>query len=109
MTLVCGLSGPDCLNKDAAAQALPWFDHAIAATDQEKPDGFHALLHLFRGQLLDVLDRRDEAVAEYRQVSAFPDFDSSRERAAACAAAPCGRDEALRRLRSLSKIDPETK
>ena len=107
LTLVCGLSGPACLDKDAAAQALPWFDHAIEADAQEKPGGFRALLHLFRGQLLDVLDRRDEAVAEYRRVKTLPDFDSSRARAGECAAAPCGRAEILRRLRALSKGEPE--
>jgi tetratricopeptide (TPR) repeat protein len=107
LTLVCGLSGPVCLKKDDAAQALRWFDHALAATAAEKPDGLRALLHLFRGQLLDVLDRREEAVAEYRRVETLPDFDSARARAAECASAPCGRDEILRRLRAWSKVENE--
>ena len=109
LTLVCGLSGPDCLGNGDAEKALPWFDYALAAAAKEKPDGLQALLHLLRGQLLDVLDRRDEAVAEYKQAEALPDFDSSRERAAACASAPCRRDEVLRHLRSLSKEEPVTK
>ncbi|HEX4047837.1 MAG TPA: hypothetical protein VH309_08385, partial [Elusimicrobiota bacterium] len=65
--------------------------------------GFLALLHLFRGQLLDVVGRRDEAVAEYRRTLALPAVDSSRERAQACLDSPCGREEVLDRLRALSK------
>jgi tetratricopeptide (TPR) repeat protein len=108
LTLVCGLSGSDCLDKNDAAKALPWFDHALEASAKDDPDGMNALLHLFRGQLLDVLGRRDEAVAEYRRVQALPDFDASRARAAECQSAPCGRDEVLRRLRALSKTEPVT-
>ena len=109
LTLVCGLSGSDCLNKSDAGKALPWFDEALAAAGKEKPDGYHAVLRLSRGQLLDILGRRDEAEAEYRQVAALPDFDSSRALAAECASSPCGRDEVLRRLRAWSKEAPVTK
>jgi len=103
LTLVCGLSGADCLAKPDAQAALPWFDRAVEATAKEKPSGFAALLHLFRGQLLDVLGRREEAVAEYKKTLALPDVDFARRRAAACAAAPCGREETLRTLRAFSK------
>lgn len=103
LTLVCGLSGADCLATPDAERALRWFDHALEATAKEKPSGFQTLLRLFRGQLLDVLGRRDEAVAEYRKALALPDVDFAHSRAAACVGAPCGREETLRALRALSK------
>jgi hypothetical protein len=101
--LVCGLSGPDCLARPDAEAALAWFDRAVEPAPRRKPDAFAALSHLLRGQLLDVLGRRDDAVAEYRRTAALPDVDLSRKRAAACLAAPCGRQEVLLRLRALSK------
>ena len=105
LTLVCGLSGADCLSKPDAERTLAWFDHALVSSAKEKPSGFTALLHLFRGQLLDILGRRDEAVVEYRRTLALPDVDFAHRRAARCAAATCGKDETLRRLRVLSKED----
>ena len=108
MTLVCGLSGPDCLQASDAAPALVWFDRALESSASEKPSGFQTLLHLFRGQLLDALDRRDEAVAEYRRTLTLPDLDFAHARAAECAAAPCDRDEILRRLRAFSESGPKT-
>lgn len=103
LTLVCGLSGANCLEKSDAERALAWFDHALETSSKEKPGGFHALLHLFRGQLLDSLERRGEAVSEYRKTLTLPDADFTRQRAAACLASPCRREEILERLRSLSK------
>lgn len=102
-TLVCGLSGPDCLAAPDAQAALAWFDRALESAAKEKPSGFQTLLHLFRGHLLDVLGRREEAVAEYRRTLALPEVDFSRRRASECLAAPCGRAEVLARLRALSK------
>lgn len=106
LTLVCGLSGPDCLAGGDADLALTWFDRALDATAAEKPTGFHTLLHLFRGQLLDSLGRRDEAVAEYRRAVALPGIDDAHERAYACSSSPCGRAEIIRRLRAMSRIEP---
>ena len=106
LTLVCGLSGSDCLAKPDAERALAWFDHALETTAKERPSGFHSVLHLFRGQLLDSVGRRDEAVAEYRRTLTLPDLDFTRARAAACLASPCGREEILLRLRELSKEEP---
>ncbi|MFI5363031.1 MAG: tetratricopeptide repeat protein [Elusimicrobiota bacterium] len=110
LSLICGLSGSDCLDRNAAAAALPWFDRAIETSGEADaaPDGYHALLHLFRGQLLDLLSRRDEAVADYRKTESLADFDSSAARASACESSPCGRDQILRLLRALSKARPET-
>lgn len=103
LTLICGLSGANCLAREDAERALAWFDHALEATSREKPDAFRGLLRLFRGHLLEVLDRRDEALVEYQKALALPDFDFVHARAAACRAEPCGRDELLRTLREMSR------
>jgi tetratricopeptide (TPR) repeat protein len=108
LTLVCGLSGSGCLGAADARLALAWFDRAVAKTAQDKPSGFQTLLHMSRGQLLDILGRRKEAVEEYRRTLALPDLDFAHERAAECAAAPCRRDETLGLLRSMSKAGSET-
>lgn len=106
LTLVCGLSGPDCLARPDVERGLAWIDHALAATSGEKVDGFQTLLRLFRGNALDVLNRREEAVAEYKRCLELPPFDFVHERAHACLAAPCGRYEIIGRLRALSKEGP---
>lgn len=103
LTLVCGQAGPDCLSPAEAQGALAWFDMAEEATASEKPDGFKTMLRLLRGHLLDVLGRRDEAVAEYKKVLAGPDADFSRPRAGDCLEAACGRPETLRFLHALAE------
>ncbi len=103
LTLVCGLSGPDCLGKDDMERAVAWLDHALDSTSKEKPDGFRALLHLLRGQALDALGRRDDAAKEYQKVEFLPPVGESRDVARACLAAPCDRDAILKRLRAMSK------
>ncbi|MDE2510780.1 MAG: hypothetical protein KGL74_06635 [Elusimicrobia bacterium] len=103
LTLVCGLSGAKCLANEDAQRSLAWFDHALEATAREKPGAFRGLLHLFRGHLLEVLARRDESLADYKRALALPDFDFVHARAAACLAAPCGRDEILGALRDMSR------
>lgn len=105
LTLVCGLSGRDCLAPDDVDRALTWFDRAVQLTAGETPDPFQTFLHAARGQLLDVRGRREEALAEYRRTLALPAFDDLHERASACAAAPCDRKSALQRLRSMAKTD----
>jgi tetratricopeptide (TPR) repeat protein len=103
LTLACGLSGPDCLSDSEAKAALAWFDRAAARAAAEPPSGFQTLLHLFRGQLLDVQNRRDDAVAEYRRTLALPDADFAHRQAAACLAVPCRRQDVLARLRAMSQ------
>lgn len=103
LTLVCGLSGPDCLARPEMERTLVWLDHALEATAKEKPDTFRTLLRLIRGQTLDVLGRRDAAVADYQKVEFLPPLGESRDIARACLSSPCGREAVLARLRAMSK------
>ena len=103
LTLVCGLSGSDCLAKAEMERTLTWLDHALETTAKEKPGTFRSLLHLLRGVTLDVLGRRDEAVKDYQRAEFLPPLGESRELARACLASPCDRAETLKRLREMSK------
>ena len=103
LTLVCGLSGADCLSQADMERTLVWLDHALDSTSKEKPDSFRALLRLLRGQALDALNRRDEAAKEYQKVEFLPPIGESRDIARACLAAPCDREGILKRLRAMSK------
>ncbi len=108
LTLVCGLSGPDCLAKADMERVLVWLDHALDTTSKDsaagpQPDSFRTLLRLLRGQTLDILERRDDAVKEYQKIEFLPLLGDSREIARACLAAPCERVAVLTRLRAQSK------
>ena len=108
LTLACGLSGSDCLAKPDMERTLVWLDHALDSTAKEpaagpKPDSFRTLVRLLRGQALDVLGRREEAVKEYQKVEFLPPLGESSEIARACLAAPCDRVAVLKRLRAMSK------
>jgi len=103
LTLVCGLSGPRCLERADMERTLVWLDHALETVAKEKPDTFKTLLRLLRGQTLDVLGQREEALKEYQKVEALPPLGDSREVARACLATPCGREAVLKRLRDMSK------
>lgn len=103
LTLVCGLSGSDCLSKKDMEQALTWLDYGLTATAREKPDVFSAHLRLLRAKTLDALGRREEAVRDYEASKFLPPIDDSREVARACLASACGREALLQRLRAMSK------
>jgi|CXWL01.1.fsa_nt_gi tetratricopeptide (TPR) repeat protein len=109
LTLVCGLTGPDCLAKDDVQRTLAWLDHALEDTAKDKkkpgkkPETFRSHLRLMRAAALDVLGRREEAVADYQKVLSLPPIGDLREIARACLAAPCGKDELLKRLRDWSR------
>ncbi len=109
LTIVCGLSGPECLAKDDLQRTLAWFDHALEDSEKDKkipakkPNTFRSLLSLLRAATLDALGRRDEAVTGYQKVLLLPPIGDSREIARACLAAPCGREELLKRLRDWSR------
>jgi hypothetical protein len=103
LTLVCSLSGADCLAAGDAQASLAWLDDALLADAGRKPDGFQALLRLMRAHALEDLGRRDEALPEYRKILILPAFDFTRARATACIASPCGRDNQLTWLKSMAE------
>jgi len=105
LTLACGLSGPDCLARADMERTLVWLDHALEATAKEKSDTFKTLLRLLRGMTLDILGRRDAAIADYHNVERLPALGDSREMARACLASPCGRESVLAQLKIMSKDD----
>ncbi len=105
LTVVCGLSGADCLAREDLELSLRWLDHALEADAKEKPGAFRTFLHLLRGVTLDLLGRRVEAVKEFQRAEYLPPLGDSREIARACLAEPCVRDSVLRRLRAMSKED----
>lgn len=109
LTLVCGLSGEQCLSTADSERALEWLSWALEATAKEetpkKPDSFRTLLRLLRGQALDALGRRDEAAKDYQKVEFAPPIGESRDIARQCLASPCGREAILARLREFSRED----
>jgi tetratricopeptide (TPR) repeat protein len=110
LTVVCGLSGADCLSAADMEGALAWLDRALAETAKDtsnKQDSFRTFLRLLRASALDALGRREEAAAEYQKVEFLPPLGESREIARSCLAAPCDRETTLKRLRAMSKEDSE--
>ncbi|OGS41762.1 MAG: hypothetical protein A2506_07440 [Elusimicrobia bacterium RIFOXYD12_FULL_66_9] len=105
LTLICGLSGPDCLDPQDMERALEWIDHALDSTAKEPPSGFASLLRTFRGHILGVLGRRAQAEKEYRLALALPDFDDLHAQARACLGHPCGRADLLQYLKEMSRTD----
>ena len=103
LTLVCGLSGADCLGKRDLNGAVAFLDAAVAADAKDKPSQYRAFLKLNRALVLDALGRRDEAVKDFQKVEFLPAFDDSKALARSCLAKPCDRETALKRLRDLSK------
>lgn len=112
LTLACGLTGPDCLNKTDAERLLSWTGHALESAAKEraahkgkpKPaDAFPTWVHLLRAHALELLGRRQEAEGAYKKVVEGPAFDDAHARAKACLAAPCGRETLLKLLRERSK------
>lgn len=109
LTLVCGLSGSDCMSEREMEEAVAWLDRAIEATAKDpagpkgRPDSFRTFLRLLRGHALDILGRRDEAVKDFQKVEFLPPLGESREFARACLASPCDRDAVFKRLREMTK------
>lgn len=105
LTLICGLSADQCLQPDDMSAALAWLDHALDSPSGRRPDGFQALLRLMRGLALEDLDRRDEALLEYKKVLTLPNFDLSHVRASVCLGTPCDRAEQLWWLKTMPPTD----
>lgn len=103
LTLICGLSGADCLNKEDMERSLEWLDHALDEAGKADPSGFVTILRTFRGHALGTLGRRAEAEKEYRLALASPDFDDLHAQARACLETPCDRGMLLEALRLRSQ------
>lgn len=106
LSLFCGLAAEKCLDSSDIEQALVWLDHALESSGGEKPGSWLSLLRLYRGQALDILERREEAVKEYKSVLASPAFSDFHARAGHCLAHPCRAQAALEHLRALSRGEP---
>ncbi|HAZ07616.1 MAG TPA: hypothetical protein DCZ01_03615 [Elusimicrobia bacterium] len=102
LTLICGLSGPECLAKPDMEAALAWLDHALETIAPERPGGIQTLLWTFRGHVLETLGRRDEALGDYLRALNTPDIGDFHARARTCLDAPCNREYLLETLRRYS-------
>jgi tetratricopeptide (TPR) repeat protein len=103
LTLVCGLSGEDCLGDRDMNLALAWLDRALTEAGSGKQDALTARLTALRGHALDILGRRDEALDAYRSLDKLPATPDVRDGARACLDSPCTRDVMMARLRAMSK------
>ncbi len=104
LTLVCGMTGRDCLSRPAAAAAQLWLDRAIEA--RPRRERFQVVLRLFRGYARDLLGRRREALADYAWVLAHRDWGDAHARAEELTAAPLTREAFLAYLRAKSQDQP---
>jgi tetratricopeptide (TPR) repeat protein len=102
LSLVCGLTGDQCLDPALTRGTLPWFEHAVEASEKAKPDAWEIFLRLCRGQTADVAGERDLAVADYRWVLGQPDVFGLQTRARECVQRSCGRIRTLEYLRGFS-------
>lgn len=104
LSLICGLSGDKCLDKEDATMAYSWFTNAAAS---EAPAGpWLSFVHLNRGYLADILGKREEAASDYRWVLSKSDFSDFHSRAKECLAAPCRKENILSYLSALSRDEP---
>jgi tetratricopeptide (TPR) repeat protein len=62
------------------SQGLALFEKATR--EPRTPPRERALSHLRAGEILDLLGRREEAIAQYEQVRRLPDFEDSHDAAA---------------------------
>jgi tetratricopeptide (TPR) repeat protein len=60
-------------------QALALFDRATR--DPKTPESEKALSHLRAGELLDLLGKREEAIAQYKEVQKLENFEGTHDRA----------------------------
>lgn len=102
LTLACGLSLVSCLGPADAEGFAAWSARALEASYREKPSPYQTWLRLLRGHALDLLGRREQAVAEYERAAALPPFDDAHARAKSCLEMPCGREVLLGLLRERS-------
>lgn len=103
LSLFCGLTGERCLSQETLEKSLFWIDSALKAAQWKKPGLWSNFLRLYRGQALDILGKREEAVQEYKRVLSGPDFSDLHGRAKQCLDDACTRQSVLEHLRALSR------
>lgn len=105
LSLVCGLAGEKCLEREDAQLLRDWTTYALAASP---PTGalrepWLSTLHLYRGYAHDLLGAVDEAGRDFRWVLAHPGPAANKARAEYCLEELCDRPTLLAYLRELSK------
>ena len=108
LTLICGMEGADCLNKEDVARANAWFTQALDADKTATPPSFNSdawlsVNHILRGYSWDILNKRADAAKDYEWVLAHPDLSDLHARAKECLANPCTVKPVLTYLRGLSQ------
>lgn len=106
LSLFCGLAAEKCFQEEDVARALVWLDHALESAGGGTPSAWLALLRLYRGQTLDILMKREEAVKEYKLVLSAADFSGFHARARRCLAQSCDAQSTIEHLRALSRGEP---
>lgn len=128
LSLTCGALGERCFEPTVVGQIAKWFDAAIEREEKQLPalrkaaaaagkrpsqrpsvdalaagERYLSLLRLYRGQLHDLLGRREDSDADYRKVLAGPDVSDAKPRAKECLARLCDAKNQLEYLRALSR------
>lgn len=107
LSLLCGPTGPKCLDDDGVRGALAWLDGALRAPkDRGEPPHWRTLLYLYRGAAKDILGgQRPSAEGDYRKAMTLPDLAGARQWARHCLLTPCDREEVSRILKEMSLED----
>lgn len=120
MSLLCGISGDQCLNNEDAAGALAWIDAALEESKlhpapkakkvkprpEDPEEAWRSFLHLWRGHCEDLLGNHADGEVDYKWVLAHPDFSDDRARAKECLDAGCPAGQLLEYLRVKSHGEP---
>lgn len=103
LSLICGLKAQQCLDQETLEESIVWLDYALEPSRRGKPGPWSSFLRLYRGQALDILGKREQAVQEYQRVLSVPDFSDFHSRARQCLTQPCLLQSVLEHLRALSR------
>lgn len=102
LSLVCGLSGSRCLEKDEVESALAWFDYAVSSSARPPDKAWLSFLHLYRGYAHDLLGQADGAKRDYQWVLNHAPSSDNQQRARLCLSSGCDAAALLRHLKALS-------
>ena len=114
LSIVCGLSGDKCLNRESSELAVAWCTRAIESTPEPKPGRklkpaeqdtlkWLSLSRLYRAYMQEVLGHVDAAERDFKWVLAHPEFADGHSRARECMEHGCAKEDLLLYLRSLSR------